>query len=35
MSEPNDLTFDRLLEVLAEKLASKLSQEPNHLSRGC
>ncbi len=27
----NDLTFDRLLEILAEKLASKLSQEPNQL----
>lgn len=31
MSEPNDLTFDRLLEALAEKLASKLSQEPTRL----
>ena len=31
MSEINDLTFDRLLEVLAEKLAGKLSQEPSRL----
>ena len=31
MSEPNDLSFDRLLEVLAEKLASKLSQDPSRL----
>ncbi len=27
----NDLTFDRLLEALAEKLATKLSQEPSRL----
>ncbi len=31
MSELNDLTFDRLLEMLAEKLATKLSQEPSRL----
>ncbi len=31
MSEINDLTFDRLLEALAEKLAGKLSQEPSRL----
>ena len=31
MSEMNDLTFDRLLEALAEKLAAKLSQEPSRL----
>ncbi len=31
MSETNDLSFDRLLEVLAEKLASKLSQEPSRM----
>lgn len=31
MSEMNELTFDRLLEVLAEKLAGKLSQEPSRL----
>jgi excisionase family DNA binding protein len=31
MSETNDLSFDRLLEVLAEKLAGKLSQEPSRL----
>ena len=31
MSEMNDLTFDRLLEALAEKLATKLSQEPSRL----
>jgi excisionase family DNA binding protein len=30
MSEPNDLSFDRLLELLAEKLAAKLSHEPSH-----
>lgn len=31
MTETNDFTFDRLLEVLAEKLAGKLSQEPSRL----
>lgn len=31
MSETNELTFDRLLEVLAEKLAGKLSQDPSRL----
>jgi excisionase family DNA binding protein len=31
MSEMNAFTFDRLLEVLAEKLASKLLQEPSRL----
>jgi excisionase family DNA binding protein len=31
MPSPNDFTFDRLLELLAEKLASKLSQEPSRL----
>ena len=31
MSEMNELTFDRLLEVLAEKLAGKLSQGPSRL----
>jgi excisionase family DNA binding protein len=31
MSEMNDLTFDGLLEALAEKLATKLSQEPSRL----
>jgi excisionase family DNA binding protein len=31
MTETNELTFDRLLEILAEKLASRLSQEPNRL----
>ncbi len=29
MSETKDLTFDRVLEALAEKLATKLSQEPS------
>jgi excisionase family DNA binding protein len=31
MSDTNDLSFDRLLEALAEKLASKLCQEPTRL----
>ena len=31
MSETKDLTFDRLLELLAEKLANRLSQEPGRL----
>jgi hypothetical protein len=31
MSETNALSFDRLLEMLAEKLATKLSQEPSRL----
>ena len=31
MSEMNDLNFDRLLEMLAEKLAAKLSKEPSRL----
>jgi len=31
MSEINDLTFNGLLEALAEKLATKLSQEPSRL----
>jgi excisionase family DNA binding protein len=31
MSETNELSFDRLLEVLAEKLANKLLQEPCRL----
>ena len=31
MSETNNFSFDRLLELLAEKLASKLSQEPGRL----
>ena len=31
MTETNDFSFDRLLEALAEKLASKLSQDPSHL----
>ena len=31
MIETTDLSFDRLLEVLAEKLAAKLSQEPSRL----
>ena len=33
MSEMSDFTFDRLLEALAEKLATKLSQEPSRLPR--
>jgi len=31
MSEMKDLTFDRLMEVLAEKLATRLLQEPSRL----
>jgi excisionase family DNA binding protein len=31
MSESTNISFDRLLELLAEKLAAKLSQEPNRL----
>jgi excisionase family DNA binding protein len=31
MLDTNILNFDRLLEMLAEKLAAKLSQEPSHL----
>jgi excisionase family DNA binding protein len=31
MSEMNGLSFDRLLELLAEKLASRLSSEPSRL----
>jgi excisionase family DNA binding protein len=31
MPASTDLTFDRLLELLAEKLANKLSQVPNSL----
>ena len=31
MSGMNGLSFDRLLELLAEKLAGKLSQEPSRL----
>jgi excisionase family DNA binding protein len=31
MSETSDLSFDRFLEALAEKLASRLSQEPSRL----
>ena len=31
MSDANGLSFDLLLEALAEKLASKLSQEPTRL----
>ena len=30
--QPTGFTFDRLLEILAEKLASKLSQDYNRLS---
>jgi excisionase family DNA binding protein len=32
MSEMNALSFDRLLEMLAEKLANRLSQEPGRLA---
>jgi excisionase family DNA binding protein len=32
MSDANGFTFDRLLEMLAEKLAAKLSQEPGRFS---
>jgi excisionase family DNA binding protein len=31
MSEMDGLSFDRLLEILAEKLATRLSQEPSRL----
>jgi len=31
MSEMDGLSFDRLLEILAEKLATRLSQEPSCL----
>jgi hypothetical protein len=31
MSEINEFTFDKLLELLADKLAVKLSQEPSRL----
>jgi excisionase family DNA binding protein len=31
MSDANALSFDRVLELLAEKLADRLSQEPSHL----
>jgi excisionase family DNA binding protein len=31
MSEPNTLSFDALLEILAEKLANRLTQEPSRL----
>ena len=31
MSETDGLSFDRLLEILAEKLATRLSQEPGRL----
>ncbi len=31
MSDTNELNFARLLELLAEKLATKLSQEPSRL----
>ncbi len=31
MNHPNDFTFDRMLETLAEKLAGKLLQEPSRL----
>jgi hypothetical protein len=31
MSAPNDLSFDRLMEILAEKLATRLTQEPARL----
>lgn len=30
--QPTDFTFDRLLEILAEKLANKLSHDHNQLS---
>jgi len=32
MSDINELTFDRLLETLAEKLATKLAQDPGRLA---
>ncbi len=31
MSETKDLTFDGLLELLAERLATRLSQDPSRL----
>jgi excisionase family DNA binding protein len=31
MTEMNGLSFDRFLEMFAERLAAKLSQEPNRL----
>ncbi|HXP83383.1 MAG TPA: helix-turn-helix domain-containing protein [Bryobacteraceae bacterium] len=31
MSDTNDFSFNRLLELLAEKLAARLSQEPSRL----
>ena len=31
MSETKDFSFDRLLDTLAEKLATKLSEEPSRL----
>jgi excisionase family DNA binding protein len=31
MSEMKDFSFERLLEMLAERLANKLSQEPSRL----
>ena len=31
MSETNSLSFDALLEILAEKLANRLAQEPSRL----
>jgi excisionase family DNA binding protein len=31
MSETDGLSFDRLLEILAEKLATRISQEPGRL----
>jgi excisionase family DNA binding protein len=31
MSEMNAMSFDRLLEILAEKLVAKLIREPNRL----
>ena len=30
-TNPNQLTFDRLLELLADKLAARLSKEPSNL----
>ena len=31
MSQPNDFSFDKLMEVLADKLAEKLSQDNSRL----
>jgi hypothetical protein len=31
MSEMNSLSFEALLEILAEKLANRLTQEPSRL----